>query len=152
MSQNALYLLYLFIGRFLLVYIHSTCFGLVGIRVTKAFRVDFIRSTLRQDVSFIDNCSPGTVSSTISNSADMVENGSTEKVGSLIQNISMFIAAFVVTFTRQWKLTLVTATTLPVLFIGFKITFGLGETLYSHKTMKSEAVADANGTCVQMLK
>ncbi|KAJ9160641.1 ABC transporter protein AtrC [Coniochaeta hoffmannii] len=125
MSQNALYLLYLFIGRFILVYIHATCFGLVGIRVTKAFRIDFIRAMIRQDVSFIDNCSPGTVSSTISNSADMVENGSTEKVGSLIQNISMFVAAFVVAFTRQWKLTLVTATTLPVLFIGFRVTFGL---------------------------
>ncbi|GKT93660.1 LOW QUALITY PROTEIN: ABC transporter [Colletotrichum tofieldiae] len=125
MSQNALWLLYLFIGRFFLVYIHSTCFGLVGIRITKAFRIDFIRSMIRQDISFIDNLSPGTVSSTISNSADMVENGSTEKVGSLIQNISMFIAAFAVAFTQQWKLTLVTATTLPVLFIGFKITFGL---------------------------
>ncbi|KAK2041403.1 P-loop containing nucleoside triphosphate hydrolase protein, partial [Colletotrichum somersetense] len=125
MSKNALWLLYLFIGRFFLVYIHSTCFGLVGIRVTKAFRIDFIRSMIRQDVSFLDGCAPGTVSSTISNSADMVENGSTEKVGSLIQNISMFVAAFVVAFMQQWKLTLVTATTLPVLFTGFKITFGL---------------------------
>ncbi|UQC87538.1 multidrug resistance protein 3 [Colletotrichum lupini] len=125
MSKNALWLLYLFIGRFFLVYVHSTCFGLVGIRVTRAFRVDFIRSMIRQDVSFIDSCAPGTVASTISNSADMVENGSTEKVGSLIQNMSMFVAAFVVAFTRQWKLTLVTATSLPILFIGFKITFGL---------------------------
>ncbi|KAK1522661.1 multidrug resistance protein 3 [Colletotrichum paranaense] len=125
MSKNALWLLYLFIGRFFLVYVHSTCFGLVGIRVTRAFRVDFIRSMIRQDVSFIDSCAPGTVVSTISNSADMVENGSTEKVGSLIQNMSMFVAAFVVAFTRQWKLTLVTATSLPILFIGFKITFGL---------------------------
>ncbi|KAI1843491.1 hypothetical protein JX266_010317 [Neoarthrinium moseri] len=125
MSQNALWLLYLFIGRFFLVYIHSTCFGLVGIRVTRSFRLDFIRSMIRQDVSFVDLCAAGTVASTISNSADMVENGSTEKFGSLIQNMAMFVAAFVVAFTQQWKLTLVTATTLPVLFTGFKITFGL---------------------------
>ncbi|KAL2879796.1 hypothetical protein SGCOL_004839 [Colletotrichum sp. CLE4] len=32
--------------------------------------------------------------------------------------MSMFVAAFLVAFTRQWKLTLVTATSLPVLFIG----------------------------------
>lgn len=37
----------------------------------------------------------------------------------------MFIAAFVVAFTQQWKLTSVTATTLPVLFTGYAITFGL---------------------------
>ncbi|KAK2053089.1 hypothetical protein LY76DRAFT_650106 [Colletotrichum caudatum] len=125
MSRNALWLLYLFIGWFFLVYVNSTCFGLVGIRITRAFRIDFIRSMVSQDITFIDSCAPGTSASTISNSADMVENGSTEKVGNLIQNMSMFVAAFVVAFTREWKLTLVTATTLPVLFIGFKITFGL---------------------------
>jgi ATP-binding cassette subfamily B (MDR/TAP) protein 1 len=125
MTANALWLLYLFIGRLVLVYVHSTCFGIVGIRVTSAFRLDFVRSLIRQDVSYIDSCSSGTVSSTIANNADMVENSSTEKVGSLVQNLSMFIAAFVVAFTQQWKLTFVTATTLPVLFIGYGITFGL---------------------------
>lgn len=124
-TKNALWLLYLFIARFFLVYIHSTCFGLVGIRVTSAFRLDFIRSMVRQDVSFIDSCAPGIVASTISNNADMVENSSTEKVGSLLQNLAMFVAAFVVAFARQWKLTLVVATTLPVLFLGYNITFGL---------------------------
>jgi ATP-binding cassette subfamily B (MDR/TAP) protein 1 len=125
MTANALWLLYLFIGRLVLVYVHSTCFGIVGIRVTSAFRLDFIRSLIRQDVSYIDSCASGTVSSTIANNADMVENSSTEKVGSLVQNLSMFIAAFVVAFTQQWKLTFVTATTLPVLFTGYAITFGL---------------------------
>lgn len=125
MTANALWLLYLFIGRLVLVYVHSTCFGIVGIRVTSALRLDFVRSLLRQDVSYIDSCSSGALSSTITNNADMVENSSTEKVGSLIQNLSMFITAFVVAFTQQWKLTFVTATTLPVLFAGYAITFGL---------------------------
>ncbi|KAH6622419.1 putative ABC transporter [Boeremia exigua] len=125
MTANALWLLYLFIGRFVLVYVHSTCFSIIGIRVTSALRLDFIRSLMRQDVSYIDSCSSGTISSTISNNPDMIENSSTEKVGSLVQNLSMFIAAFVVAFTQQWKLTLVTATTLPVLFTGYAITFGL---------------------------
>lgn len=125
MTANALWLLYLFIGRFVLVYVHSTCFGIVGIRVTSALRLDFVRSLMRQDVSYIDSRSSGTVSSTIANNPDMIENSSTEKVGSLVQNLSMFIAAFVVAFTQQWKLTLVTATTLPVLFTGYAVTFGL---------------------------
>lgn len=125
MTANALWLLYLFIGRLVLVYVHSTCFGIVGIRITSAFRLNLVRSLMRQDVSYIDSCSSGTVSSTIANNADMVENSSTEKVSSLVQNLSMFIAAFVVAFTQQWKLTFVTATTLPVLFTGDAMTFDL---------------------------
>ncbi|USP73418.1 putative ABC transporter [Curvularia clavata] len=105
MTANALWLVHLFIGRLVLVYVHSTCFSIVGIRITSAFRLEFVRSLVRQDVSYIDSCSSGTVSSTIANNADMVENSSTEKVGNLVQNLSMFIAAFVVAFTQQWKLT-----------------------------------------------
>ena len=127
LSQNALWLLYLFVGRFVLVYIFAVCFGISGIRATRAFRQDFIKSLIRQDVAFIDSCSPGTVAATVSNNADLVENGSTEKVGALIQAMSMFVAAFVVAFSRQWALTLVTASTLPALFAGFYITFSLGK-------------------------
>ena len=127
LSQNALWLLYLFIGRFVLVYIFAVCFGISGIRATKAFRQEFIKSLIRQDVAFLDSCSPGTVAATVSNNADLVENGSTEKVGALLQAMSMFVGAFVVAFSRQWALTLVTATTLPALFAGFYITFSLGK-------------------------
>ncbi|KAK1964343.1 P-loop containing nucleoside triphosphate hydrolase protein [Colletotrichum sublineola] len=94
MSSNALWILYLFIGRVFLVYVHSTCFGLVRIRITNAFRVGFILAMVSQDISFIDSCAPGTVASTIPDSADIVGNG-------------------------------ITAITLPVFSIWFKITFGL---------------------------
>lgn len=101
LSQNALCLLYLFIGRFVLVYIFAVCFGIWGIRATRAFRQDFIKPLIRQDVAFLDSCSPGTVAATVSNNADLVENGSTQKVGALVQAMSMFVAAFVVAFSRH---------------------------------------------------
>ncbi|KAF7164596.1 hypothetical protein CNMCM5623_009053 [Aspergillus felis] len=125
LSQNALWFVYLFIGRYVLVYIHSSCFGISGIRATRAFRQQFIKSVIRQDIAYIDSCSLGGITTTISSNVDMVENGITEKIGSLIQAVSMLTAGFVVAFTQQWKLTLVTATTLPVLFAGFYITFSL---------------------------
>lgn len=126
LSHNALWFLYLFIGRYVLVYIHSSCFGVSGIRATRSFRQQFIKSVIRQDIAYIDSCSLGGITTTISSNVDMVENGITEKIGSLFQAISMLVAGFVVAFTQQWKLTLVTATTLPVLFAGFYITFSLG--------------------------
>ncbi|KAJ5713554.1 uncharacterized protein N7483_010735 [Penicillium malachiteum] len=124
-SHNALWFVYLFIARYVLVYIHSTCFGVSGIRATQALRQHFIKAVLRQEIAYVDSRSLGAITTAISSNVDMVENGITEKIGSLIQAISMLIAGFVVAFTQQWKLTLVTATTLPVLFAGFYITFGL---------------------------
>ena len=126
MSKNALYFVYLFIGRYVLVYIYSVCFGVAGIRTMHAFRMDFIKSMIRQDVAFLDSCSPGTITSLMSNNANLVDNGLNEKIGSLLQAVSMLVAAFAVAFAKQWQLTFVTATTLPVLFAGFYITFRLG--------------------------
>lgn len=126
LTRNALWFFYLFLGRYVLVYVHSSCFGISGIRATRAFRLQFVKAVIRQDITYIDSTSPGAIITTISANANMVENGITEKIGSLIQAISMLVAGFVVAFTQQWKLTLVTATTLPVLFAGFYITFALG--------------------------
>lgn len=100
LSQNALWWLYPFIGRFVLVYIFAVCFAISGIRATRICREDFIKSLIRQDVAFLYSCSPGTVATTVSNNADLVENRSTE-VGTLAQAMSMFVAAFVVAFSRQ---------------------------------------------------
>lgn len=127
LSRNALWFLYLFIGRYVLVYIHATCFGITGIRATGLFRQHLITSLLRQDIAFIDSCSSGYVATTISTNADLVEHGMSEKVGTLLQALSMLVAAFAVAFSQQWALTLVTATTLPALLIAFYFTFGLGK-------------------------
>lgn len=126
LSNNALLFVYLFVGRYVLVYIHALCFGVSGIRATRAFRKQFIKSVIRQDIAYIDSSSLGAIITIISSNVDMVENGITEKIGSLIQAIAMLIAGFAVAFTQQWKLTLVTATSLPVLLAVFYWTFRLG--------------------------
>lgn len=137
--KNALWFLYLFIGRFALIYIHTTCFGIAAIRTNSRFRQAFIRSLISQDVTYLDSCSPGTVAATITNNADTVENGIGEKVGGLLQAVAMFVAAFVVAFTRMWDLTLVTATTMPLLLGGFIITFGLGKFYITPVSVKSSS-------------
>lgn len=124
-SHNALWFLYLFIGKFFLVFINTTCFRITAIRATKALRQDFITALVRQDIAYFDNCSPGTVATTISNNADIVENGLGEKVGVAFQALAMLAASFIVAFTQQWKLTLVTATTLPLAVIVVGITVAL---------------------------
>ena len=108
-----------------LVYIHTSCFTITAIRATRALRQEFIRSLIRQDISYFDSCTPGSVATSISNNADLVQAGLSEKVGTAIQGVAMLAAAFVVAFTKQWNLTLVVATTLPGAVIAVGITVAL---------------------------
>lgn len=113
-SKNALWFTYLFIGIFVLASFNTLCFRFTATRCVKALRRDFLRSILRQDLPYFDTKLPGTVAALLSNNADLVEVGLGEKLGVFVEGISQLGAAFIVAFTRQWKLTLVVAATLPL--------------------------------------
>lgn len=108
-----------------LVYIHTSTFTITANRTTSALRQAYIRSLVRQDIEYFDSCTPGSVASAISTNADLVQNGLSEKVGTLFQGIAMMLAAYIVAFTRQWKLTLVTGTTMPAAITAVGITVAL---------------------------
>jgi ATP-binding cassette, subfamily B (MDR/TAP), member 1 len=55
----------------------------------------------------------------------MIHAGMAEKVGVICQGLAMLVSAFIVAFTSGWKLTLVTATTLPAAVIAVGITIAL---------------------------
>ena len=124
-NRNSLWFVYLFIGKFCLVYIHTVSFTLTATRATRAIRYAYIQSLLRQDISYFDTCTPGSVATSISNNADMIQSGLSEKVGSATQGVAMLTAAFVVAFSQGWKLTLVVATTLPATVLAIGITVAL---------------------------
>lgn len=72
-NEYALYFVYLFIAKFFLVYIHTSCFTITATRATRSIRQAFIRALLRQDISYFDTCTPGSVATSISNNADMID-------------------------------------------------------------------------------
>lgn len=89
----------------------------------KNLRVDFLRQTLHQEISFFDNLSTS-IAGQIATSGNMVHNGISEKLGITIQATSTFVAAFIVAFISQWKLTLILCCIPPlnvaVTLIGFR--------------------------------
>ncbi|KAG8413823.1 hypothetical protein J3458_012314 [Metarhizium acridum] len=112
-SHFTLYFVYLFIGKFCLTFLWTVLVNITAIRTTKELRVDFVRQTLRQEISFFDTPS-SSVSGQISANGNLVNNGISEKLGLIIQALSMFVAAFVIAFIVQWKLTLITLAIVPV--------------------------------------
>ena len=113
LGQNALYFVYLFAGKFACVYTHTTCFTIAATRMTRGLRLAYVRAILRQEIAYFDSCTPGSVATRISTNANLIQTGLGEKVGIATQGLAMLTSAFVVAFSQQWKLTLVTATTLP---------------------------------------
>ncbi|THY33595.1 multidrug resistance protein 3 [Aureobasidium pullulans] len=131
MTRNALWFLYLFIGRLVLIYIYTALLSLTSIRLTKAIRKAYVRSILRQDISYLDSFSTEALASTISGNTDVIENLIGDKLGSVVMTAATIVTAFAVAFTKQWKLTLVTATSLPVLIGGFGFSFVLDSKIES---------------------
>jgi ATP-binding cassette subfamily B (MDR/TAP) protein 1 len=72
-----------------------------------------VRQTLRQEISFFDTPS-SSVSGQITTNGNIINNSISEKLGLIIQALSMFVSAFVVAFIVQWKLTLITLAIVPV--------------------------------------
>lgn len=64
----ALLLVYLFIGRFALVYIGNVCITIAALRTVRAIRKAFLEATLRQEVWHFDKTSSGSVATQVTTS------------------------------------------------------------------------------------
>ncbi|KAM7188807.1 P-loop containing nucleoside triphosphate hydrolase protein [Naviculisporaceae sp. PSN 640] len=117
LNQYTLFFVYLFLGKFVLVYIWTALISINGIRVTKALRADFLKQALRQEIAFFELSEAGSISGHVTTNANLVNQGISEKLGLVIQAATTFIAGFVVAFAVQWKLTLIVMTAVPVIII-----------------------------------
>ncbi|KAF2270424.1 multidrug resistance protein [Lojkania enalia] len=147
-NKNALYFVYLFIGKFALVYIGATLFNITSSRMASKIRLRYLRTVLHQPISYFDKNAPGSIAVSLANDTNAVQVGLSEKVGIVFQVMSMILSAFVISFTRGWRLTLVVATTVPymVLSTGF---FGGLSTKMEGKT--TEILSTAAGVAEEAL-
>jgi len=68
---------------------------------------------LHQPISCFDRHTAGSIASSLSTDTNLIEVGLAEKVAIAIESISMLCTAFVIAFTKSWRLTVVTATIIP---------------------------------------
>ncbi|KAH9870996.1 hypothetical protein J1614_006570 [Plenodomus biglobosus] len=146
-NKYTLYFIYLFVAKFVLVYIHSVGISVSAIRTTKALRIDFVKHILRQNIAYFDSSEAASVTTQITTNGNNVNNGISEKLTLTIQGISTFVTAFIVAFIVQWKLTLITVSIVPtiLLVVGFCVTLdGKNEkkvlAIYSHAGLLAEEV------------
>ncbi|RCI14872.1 hypothetical protein L249_7041 [Ophiocordyceps polyrhachis-furcata BCC 54312] len=142
LSQLSLYMFGLFLARFGLNYINKLCFRMIGIRLSSAIRLHYLRRLFSQSIHVLDSMPPGEATTTITTTSNTLQLGISEKLGVLVEFVSTMVSAVVIAFTYNWALTLVTAS--AIIFILLTVSALLPFIVKSHGRMaKSEAKSAA---------
>lgn len=108
---------FLFLGRFVLNAINKFVFRMIGIRLSSAIRLHYLKSLFGQSIHVLDSMPPGYATGTITSTANVLQLGISEKLGIFVEYNSTIVAALIVAFVKNWSLTLVTSSIILYLFL-----------------------------------
>ncbi|GKT49827.1 ABC transporter BEA3 [Colletotrichum spaethianum] len=142
LDQLSLYILGLFLGRFILNCINKFCFRMIGVRLSSAIRLHYIQSLFGQSVHVLDSMPSGSAASTITGTANTLQIGISEKLGTFMEFNGTIWCAIVVAFVWSWKLTLVTFSIVVFILIVVSIFLPF---IVRLQDQQAKAEAKANG-------
>ncbi|TPX70383.1 hypothetical protein SpCBS45565_g01826 [Spizellomyces sp. 'palustris'] len=101
------------IAFFLFTYVCSVCWSMIGERITRKLREEYLKTTLGQDIAYFDTTTPGEVTNRMTADIQTIQNGTSEKVGLYLQSIAYLISAFAVGFAKNSRLTAILLCVVP---------------------------------------
>ncbi|KAL0573652.1 hypothetical protein V5O48_008298, partial [Marasmius crinis-equi] len=113
-AMLALWLTVIGVGQFLVTYIYMFTWVYTGEVNAKRVREHYLRAVLRQDIAFFDKVGAGEVTTRIQTDTHLVQQGTSEKVALVVNYLSAFFTAFILSFARSWRLALALCSILPV--------------------------------------
>ena len=90
---------------------------MIGIRLSSAIRLHYLRQLFGQSIHVLDSMPPGYATGTITSTANVLQLGISEKLGVFVEFNATIIAAIIVAFKVNWRLTLVTMTVIVFLLL-----------------------------------
>lgn len=114
---KVLYVIYITIANFGFIYLHTGCWSLVGERLVRRLRKRYFQSLLKQEASFFDTLPSGDVVSRLVTDIEVVQSGTSEKVGIYISTISYFVASYVVAFIKVAAIAGMLVSVVPCYFL-----------------------------------
>ncbi|KAI7155377.1 ABC transporter, partial [Hortaea werneckii] len=116
-NELCLYVLALFLARFLLGSIHKFAFRMIGIRLSSGLRLCYLKHLFDQSVQVLDSLPTGHAVGTITSSSNTLQSGISEKLGTFIEYSALIIASLIVALAWNWELALVTVAGFVVLVL-----------------------------------
>ncbi|PIG81002.1 lipid A export ATP-binding/permease protein msbA [Aspergillus arachidicola] len=121
-SPRSLYIVYLFIGKFVLTYFSMLCFRIISLRASSALRLEYMEALFAQPVRKLDETSVGTVTNAITGLSNTIQQSVSDRLAILFQSLALLVAAYAVAFRYSWALTLVVSSAILFVLVGFSIT------------------------------
>jgi len=125
--------------------------------MTRRIRRRYLDLVIRQPISYFDDHTPGSVSSSLSSDPNLIEVGLGEKVGTVSQALSMMISSFVIALTKNWKLALATFCVIPYIIIVTGLLTSMDakiesnvRNLYSKASTLAEEALSSPGTILSL--
>ncbi|KAI8722402.1 hypothetical protein NCS52_00383900 [Fusarium sp. LHS14.1] len=116
-EKTALYFVYIGIVRLVATYVYASLFTYVAYHLTRNIRRSYLKAAFSQEIAYFDQGVAGSIAMQATSNGKLIQSGIAEKFGIVIQSIATFIAAFIVAFISQWKLTLILICIVPALVI-----------------------------------
>ncbi|PMD29475.1 P-loop containing nucleoside triphosphate hydrolase protein [Hyaloscypha variabilis F] len=112
LSHFVLYFLYLGIAQFVTIYVATVGFIYTGEHISRKIREQYLASILRQNIALFDKLGAGEFVTRITADTNLVQDGMSEKVPLALTAISTFVSAFVIAFSKYWKLAFILTSTI----------------------------------------
>ncbi|KAK9458193.1 P-loop containing nucleoside triphosphate hydrolase protein [Dipodascopsis uninucleata] len=106
-NSLAVYFLYLAAADFFFSYAGVYLFIDRGEVISGRIKELYLRSTLHQNIGYFDKLGAGEMTTRMSSDIILIQEGMSEKVFYIASSITVFVAAFVVGFSRAYKLTFI---------------------------------------------
>ncbi|KAL2864303.1 ABC transporter ATP-binding protein [Aspergillus lucknowensis] len=121
-SRNSLFIVYLFIGKFVLTYVSMFSFRLISLKASSALRLQYMQALFDQPVSKLDEISVGSVINAITSASNTIQQSVSDRLVMLFQAIALLISAYTIAFRYSWAMTLVVSSAILFVVIGFSAT------------------------------
>ncbi|RSM19197.1 hypothetical protein CDV31_001873 [Fusarium ambrosium] len=116
-EKTALYFVYVGIVRLVSTYVYASLFTYVAYHLTRNIRRSYLKAAFSQEIAYFDQGVGGSIAMQATSNGKLIQSGIAEKLGIVIQAIATFVAAFVIAFISQWKLTLILICIVPALIL-----------------------------------
>ncbi|RSL49718.1 hypothetical protein CEP51_015447 [Fusarium floridanum] len=116
-EKTALYFVYVGIVRLVSTYVYASLFTYVAYHLTRNIRRSYLKAAFSQEIAYFDQGVAGSIAMQATSNGKLIQSGIAEKLGIVIQAIATFVAAFVIAFISQWKLTLILICIVPALIL-----------------------------------
>lgn len=150
----SLYIFILFLVRFALNYVSKFSFRMISARMSAAIRLHYLRCLFSQTIHVLDSMPSGAAANTITSTANTLQLGISENLGTFVEFVTCIVASIVIAFTYSWLLTLAISSIMVYIILVVSVSLPFitkAETELSRAEVVANAVAAESFSNIRML-